>query len=379
MVAVDHLIPTAPAQPGPPHARPAEPGADFAQILRQTAAEPVAPPEERAPQEEAREPAAAPESQESVETEADQAAPQEGEERQEGKRHPADPHHAAPATGQEMAAGVVPLPGQQVQPFLPLPEGVAGAALAQGEVLAPPLPAGASAAPVPEKDAPLSAVLPLPQELPEPAEAKGLETLETAEGQALPPDQAAGHPASLVPAEAGKGHSSFDLLRFDEWMRPDLKVDPAPDGLLDQLQQAMDAALLDETVVVPQVVRGLATLAGGGLAEMRLQLQPEDLGEIELRVRTSEGVVRGEMLVQHAQVKHLLDAQVDRLRAALTQQGLELAGFDIGLSPDGRQPGHAWRRPESGQRFSGLSQGPAVEIQEPAGASRSGHAVDYLV
>ena len=38
---------------------------------------------------------------------------------------------------------------------------------------------------------------------------------------------------------------------------------------------------------------------------MRLQLQPADLGEIELRVRTAEAAVRGELVVSNPEVKQL--------------------------------------------------------------------------
>ena len=134
--------------------------------------------------------------------------------------------------------------------------------------------------------------------------------------------------------------NALDLLSFSEVMDPELVVEPAPEQLLARIQQAMTTgspALLEEAeeLLMPQVVRAMATLARNGTAEMRLQLDPPDLGEIELRVRTSEGVVRGQLLVQHAEVKQLLDAQLQRLRAALEQQGLELEGLDVGLARNG--------------------------------------------
>jgi flagellar hook-length control protein FliK len=145
----------------------------------------------------------------------------------------------------------------------------------------------------------------------------------------------------------------------------------------------MNAALLDENaqLVMPQVVRGLATLVSEGVSEMRLQLMPEDLGEIELRVRTSEGVVRGEMMVQRPEIKQLLDQHLDRLRSALHQQGLDLRGFDIGLAPEGRfaQPdrsGHG-SQPQRGPRGRGSAEA-APEAVQPALAPRGALAVDYL-
>ena len=117
-------------------------------------------------------------------------------------------------------------------------------------------------------------------------------------------------------------------------MDPEIQIE-AGDDLMERLQQALstgNTAALDDAgeIVAPQAVRGLAALMrGNGVSEMRLQLQPKDLGEIELRVRALEGIVRGEITVQSTEVKQLLESQIDRLRVALAQQGFELEGFDI--------------------------------------------------
>jgi len=138
----------------------------------------------------------------------------------------------------------------------------------------------------------------------------------------------------LDPVQSAGGKSGLEMLNFQELMDPDIKIE-AGDDLMERLQQALitgNTAALDEAgeLVAPQVVRGLAALMrGNGVSELRLQLQPKDLGEIELRVRALEGIVRGEISVQSAEVKQLLESQIERLRVALAQQGFELDGFDI--------------------------------------------------
>jgi|GEM_PF-1556611 len=138
----------------------------------------------------------------------------------------------------------------------------------------------------------------------------------------------------LDPVQAVGGKSGLEMLNFQELMAPDIQIE-AGDDLMERLQQALstgNTAALDEAgeLVAPQVVRGLAALMrGNGVSELRLQLQPKDLGEIELRVRALEGIVRGEISVQSAEVKQLLESQIERLRVALAQQGFELDGFDI--------------------------------------------------
>ena len=141
----------------------------------------------------------------------------------------------------------------------------------------------------------------------------------------------------------------MELLNFQELMDPDIQIE-AGDDLMERLQQALstgNTAALDDAgeIVAPQVVRGLAALMrGNGVSEMRLQLQPKDLGEIELRVRALEGIIRGEITVQSTEVKQLLESQIDRLRVALAQQGFELEGFDIEVAdrPPFEHAGDGW-------------------------------------
>ncbi|MFH1570568.1 MAG: flagellar hook-length control protein FliK [Gemmatimonadota bacterium] len=194
--------------------------------------------------------------------------------------------------------------------------------------------------------------------------------------------------------ESREAANPFDLLKVHEVMDPDVHVDAAPDQLLERLQQAMEAApgpRLPQEVgqaVLPQVVRNLVALVRDGVSEMRLQLQPADLGHIELRVRSMEGIVHGELTVQNPEVKHLLESQLQRLRAALSEQGLQLQGFDVSVASDGRfarsgsdqhdtdDPGRTpWRaRPAQGAVAA------PVEAPAPRAASLDlgDHAVNYV-
>ena len=194
-------------------------------------------------------------------------------------------------------------------------------------------------------------------------------------------------------AEGGEpAPTAFDLLDATEAVDPSLRVEATPGRLLERLQQsvgtAAGAAVAEEAaeVVLPQVVRSVATLVRDGLAEMRLQLQPGDLGHIEVRVKATEGVVRAELMVQQGEVKQLLESQAEKLRAALSQQGLELEGFDVDLSGgrgNGGQAAEAW------ERTSGLNRGanPSNAGGETAGTAAApalapvvggGTEVDYL-
>lgn len=186
-----------------------------------------------------------------------------------------------------------------------------------------------------------------------------------------------------VPVVENDTGNAMELLNFNELMDPDLVVEKAPDQLIARINQAAGSAAvsmqeeLAETVM-PQVIRSLATLVREGGAEMRLQLAPADLGEIELRVRTTEGVVRGEMMVQHPEVKQLLEDQVDRLKSALAAQGLALEGFDVNVDRDPRFAQTSQQGNQSGQqRNTGLAGDAGTEREVPVAVSIGDHEVDF--
>ena len=184
---------------------------------------------------------------------------------------------------------------------------------------------------------------------------------------------------------AQRGRGGMELLNFQELMDPEIQIE-AGDDLMERLQQALQTgnrAALEEAgeAVAPQVIRGLAALMrGNGVSEMRLQLQPADLGEIELRVRALEGIVRGEISVQSTEVKQLLETQMDRLRTALAQQGFELEGFDIEVADraPSEDTGDGWGRDNpfnGGERRGGrqtTAAAAAVESQPASGLELNG-------
>ena len=188
---------------------------------------------------------------------------------------------------------------------------------------------------------------------------------------------------SQTPAVETDMGNPLELLNFSELMDPDLVVEKTPDQLIARISQAAAttaAPQLQEELaetVMPQVIRSLATLVREGGAEMRLQLKPADLGEIELRVRTAEGIVRGEMMVQHPEVKQLLEHQVDRLKSALAAQGLELEGFDVNVDRDPKYfAAEAGQNRRDGRRQRVADNAPAV-APVPVAVSVGDHAVDF--
>lgn len=206
----------------------------------------------------------------------------------------------------------------------------------------------------------------------------GLAMLRTA---APPPE----HPIELA--------RSLKLLDMTEMLDPGLGLDAHPWISIARLGQEMNGATVPVTgeavseVVMPQVIRGLVTLVRDGAAEMRMQLQPPDLGEIELRVRTSEGSVRSEMIVQQAELRELLYAGMGRLREALAQEGLDLAGFDVDVERDTHSGGSTFagesrtsgKQTDSKPETTGSGMDTTTEASVDAAAVQGKPRIDYTI
>ncbi len=181
--------------------------------------------------------------------------------------------------------------------------------------------------------------------------------------------------AAPVPVQNAASGNPLELLNVTEMMDPDIVLEKGVEQISTRIAQAAggQAAVMEEMAetVLPQVIRSVASLVRAGGAEMRLQLQPADLGEIELRVRTAEAAVRGEVVVSNPEVKQLLEQNMSRLRDALAEQGLDLEGFSVDV---GGQSAFTEGQGDSSQRSApnrrALDGEPAEAVPTPVAARR---------
>lgn len=101
------------------------------------------------------------------------------------------------------------------------------------------------------------------------------------------------------------------------------------------------------------------------IGRVEIQLDPEDLGSIDVQIEFEGKAIRAEFQSPIGEVRHLLESSLPRLRELLEAQGLQLQHADVG-SGQGRQ--------DSG-RHDGSQQGaaaprPAQQEARPAAAMR---------
>ncbi len=70
-------------------------------------------------------------------------------------------------------------------------------------------------------------------------------------------------------------------------------------------------------------------------AELRLQLNPEHLGRMEVQVKAHEGAVSAVIRVDHAAVRDLVETQLAALRTSLAEQGIKIDRLEVSVNQQG--------------------------------------------
>jgi flagellar hook-length control protein FliK len=93
------------------------------------------------------------------------------------------------------------------------------------------------------------------------------------------------------------------------------------------------SAQIDANKLIEQMIDGMQmrTLAQGA-SEIRLQLQPENLGQVSMRLTVSGNQVTANVVAQNADVGNALLANHRELARSLASSGLSLAGFSVDVS-----------------------------------------------
>ena len=105
-----------------------------------------------------------------------------------------------------------------------------------------------------------------------------------------------------------------------------------------------------------------------GVARAKLQLHPQELGGIEVRLRQSADGLVASITAQRADGLEAVTQAGAELRRSLEDRGLTLARLDISLAADGRG-GRGWHGPQDRSGFPGRGTGRAARdsVEEIAG------------
>ena len=92
-----------------------------------------------------------------------------------------------------------------------------------------------------------------------------------------------------------------------------------------------------QTEVLTQIVKKAAFNLKNGQTEVKIDLKPEFLGRIQLKISTENHQVMVRMLTEIPLVKDIIENNINHLKADLQNHGLEIDKFDVFLTRDSDQ------------------------------------------
>ncbi len=168
-------------------------------------------------------------------------------------------------------------------------------------------------------------------------------------------------------------------------MSTQLVVDPTTGGLAPSAEASQQTALgvpMQEMIDSIRATIEIATRQG--VARAQIQLQPEELGHISIRIsQTNEGL-RARVSADTPAGVQALNQDRSELRQSLSSLGLSLLQLDIGSSGQSQTHDsgeHLAERSEGSQRSTPTTAGEEDKaLDEPSGVSRpSGAALGEIV
>jgi flagellar hook-length control protein FliK len=125
--------------------------------------------------------------------------------------------------------------------------------------------------------------------------------------------------------------------------RPEMRVDMMPRAVStsDVAQGALEAMPSEQIdrnyQVSEQVIRNARVMMRGGATQVTMRLDPQELGEVTIRLSTQDQVVSGEILVENQKVQEIVQRNLGTLRDALAGQGIQLGNIDVSVNDRGAQ------------------------------------------
>ncbi len=100
--------------------------------------------------------------------------------------------------------------------------------------------------------------------------------------------------------------------------------------------------------LVAQVAHGLESLTRSGQPSLRIQLYPENLGKIDLRVTSGVNGMKVTLLAETPATAALLSEHLPELRLSLADAGVALSGVSVGLGDAHGQNAHPGQQNQAG-------------------------------
>ena len=153
--------------------------------------------------------------------------------------------------------------------------------------------------------------------------------------------------------ETAEDNDKGDLQTKDEGKGQDVLLKPAQQSDKN-IQPVFTAISADKTASAPiesirterqhvpaseiisQIVEKAGVVITHDKSEMVMELKPESLGRISLKVVTENGIVMAKLVAENKQVQQVLETNLQTLRESMERQGINVQSLSVSVRQDGR-------------------------------------------
>ncbi len=104
-----------------------------------------------------------------------------------------------------------------------------------------------------------------------------------------------------------------------------------------ELSDVKSEVYVSKKEIITQIVERAKVTLTEDKSEMVIDLKPDHLGKLSLKVVTERGAVVAKFLAESEQVKAAIESNMDNLKESLTKQGFSIQGFSVSVRQDSRK------------------------------------------
>lgn len=107
--------------------------------------------------------------------------------------------------------------------------------------------------------------------------------------------------------------------------------------------------------IINQIVKKAEIVLTDSQSEMRMQLEPENLGKLTLKVAVERGLITAKFTAESYEVKQVIESSFNELKDLLQEKGLEVQSFSVSVGQENQQydSGNAFQQWKETVKLSG--------------------------
>lgn len=140
----------------------------------------------------------------------------------------------------------------------------------------------------------------------------------------------------ILKTELSTGHDSEEKKGDKPELKQDASFQTSDMRSFQRVQEtafeAKHPAVVNKEDVINQVLEKVKLINGKDISELHINLKPETLGEVSIKLVMEKGAMTARILVENSQVKSLIDSSLPQIKENLKNQNINVASLNVSVN-----------------------------------------------